>query len=149
MREAVKRFDVSKPTLLKDLASGKASGAKNGAGQWSLDPAELARVYQARGSNGGGRSKSELTASSIVSPPTINAEMDSLKTRLAEAEKALAVERERAASADRLREVAERLAEERAEWIADLRRMLPPPTEHARPARKAGWMTAWFNNRRT
>lgn len=46
--EAAKRFDVSRPTLLKHLQKGKISGEKDTAKGWKIDTAELARVYQSR-----------------------------------------------------------------------------------------------------
>lgn len=48
IREAAKRFDVSRPTLLKHLKSGYISGAKQDGKEWQIDTAELARAYQAR-----------------------------------------------------------------------------------------------------
>lgn len=48
IREAVKFYQVSRPTLSKALKSGDVSGVKDGKGQWQIDPAELARVYQPR-----------------------------------------------------------------------------------------------------
>ena len=48
IREAVKHFDVSRPTLANALKTGKVTGVKDGQGAWSIDPAELARVYHAR-----------------------------------------------------------------------------------------------------
>lgn len=50
IREAVKHYQVSRPTLTKALKSGKISGEKDGQGQWQIDPSELARVYQPRSS---------------------------------------------------------------------------------------------------
>lgn len=131
VRAAVKVFDVSKPTLLKDLSSGKVSGVKGETGQWDLDPSELARVYRARKELPDQVTVEKLTANDRQLPPPVNAEIDELKARLAEAEKAVAIEREKSAAADKLREAAERLAEERAARIEDLRRMLPPPAAAA------------------
>lgn len=48
LREAVKHFDVSRPTLQKALKSGKISGVQDGQGHWTIDPAELTRVYRPR-----------------------------------------------------------------------------------------------------
>lgn len=45
LREAVKVFDVSRPTLRKSLKSGKVSGVQGGKGHWQVDAAELAHVY--------------------------------------------------------------------------------------------------------
>lgn len=48
INEAAKRFDVSRPTLLKHLKNGYLSGEKNDAKGWQIDTSELARVYRAR-----------------------------------------------------------------------------------------------------
>ena len=48
IREAVKFYQVSRPTLSKSLKSGIISGVKDDRGQWQIDRAELDRVYQAR-----------------------------------------------------------------------------------------------------
>ena len=48
IREAVKLYDVSRPTLTKHLNNGKISGTQDGKGQWQIDPSELARIYQSR-----------------------------------------------------------------------------------------------------
>ena len=48
LREAVKHFDVSRPTLQKALKSGKISGVQDGKGVWTIDPAEVARLYHPR-----------------------------------------------------------------------------------------------------
>lgn len=48
LREAERRFDVTRPTLTKALNSGKISGTKNDKGHWTIDHAELARVYAPR-----------------------------------------------------------------------------------------------------
>ena len=48
LREAERRFDVTRPTLTKALNSGKISGTKNDKGHWTIDHAELARVYTPR-----------------------------------------------------------------------------------------------------
>ena len=49
VNEAVKHFDVSRPTLTKALKSGIVSGVKDDAKGWQIEPQELARVYSARG----------------------------------------------------------------------------------------------------
>lgn len=144
VRAAVKVFDVSKPTLLKDLSSGKVSGVKSDAGQWDLDPSELARIYRARKSLPEGESGGRLPIvdGQVVRP--VNIEIDELRARLAEAEKALAIEVEKVKAAQGLREAAERLAEERAERIADLRRMLPSPVSEMQPQERRGWLARLF-----
>lgn len=124
-REAVKRFDVSRPTLIKALNSGKLSGVKDGNDQWEIDTAELVRVYAPRSSDAAKNDDvftSDLTTFTPHDNQTDQAEIERLKAALTLAE----------TRAD----AAERLAQERAERIEDLRRMLPPPQE---PARRRRW----------
>lgn len=113
LREAVKAFNVSRPTLTKAINSGKISGVRNGKQQWEINPAELARVYQPRNAT---PSHAEQPSHD---PPTTqnkvkNDEVERLQRELAIAEAKV--------------EAAERLAQERLERIEDLRRMLPAAT---------------------
>lgn len=120
LREAVKHFDVSRPTLQKSLKSGKISGVQDGQGHWTIDPAELARIYQPRKIN---TVKSEHALQEKLSSQNtpLSGEVEALRERLSEAEKRAAV--------------AEALAEERGRHIDDLRRILPSPTQ----ARRSWW----------
>lgn len=126
VREAAKRFDVSRPTLVKRLKSGQLSGEPVTGGGWLIDPAELIRAgYVARGDGGQvhhGKNQ-ELTGIAGGLPVKGDAEIAALRAEL---------EQERIRRA-----AAEVLAEERARHIEDLRRMLPAPD--AGPARKRGW----------
>jgi len=115
LREAAEMFDVSRPTLTKALKAGKLSGERDGAGAWRVDPSELARVYRPR--------KGPISTTRLE---------PGASTELAELRAALDVERAR-------REAAETLAEERAERIADLRRLLPPPDATPAPGRRRWW----------
>jgi len=124
IREAVKIYQVSRPTLTKALKIGKVSGVQDGKGQWQIDPAELARVYQPRtesAKTGGQDEPDNFTNKNTHLPGEVN----TLKAQLAEAEQRAAV--------------AEALAEERGKHIEDLRRMLPAPQEAQRP----GWRWPW------
>lgn len=120
LREAVKHFDVSRPTLLKALKSGRVSAVKDGKGQWKIDPAELTRVYQARPVDTAKVDNDLPGKLSTLSRP-LPGELDAARDREAAAE-------QRAAAAEHRAAVAEALAEERARHIDDLRRMLPSPT---------------------
>lgn len=116
VREAAKRFDVSRPTLVKRLKSGQLSGEPVTGGGWLIDPAELIRagyVARAEGGEVAGGVKSEFASVARPLPPAADAEVSALKA-------ALEGERIR-------REAAEALAAERLQHIEDLRRMLPPP----------------------
>lgn len=114
IREAVKHFDVSRPTLQKALKSGKISGVQDGQGTWTIDPSEMARVYQPRQDVAG-----KVSGQENENLPTKNTHLpghvEVLKEQLADAEKRAAV--------------AEALAEERGKHIEDLRRMLPAPVD--------------------
>ena len=122
IREAVKHFDVSRPTLQKALKSGKISGVQDGQGTWTIDPSEMARVYQPRQGETvkfGGQEHNDLSTENTP----LHGQIETLKEKLAYAEK-------RAAGA-------EALAEERGKHIEDLRRMLPAP--EASQSRRRWW----------
>lgn len=127
LREAAKHFDVSRPTLQKALKSGKISGVQDGKGVWTIDPAELARIYQPRKVEIAKTNKPDQENLSIENTP-LGKEVEALRMRLAEAEQRAAM--------------AEVLAEERGRHIEDLRRMLPAPS-HPR-----GWWP-WSRKGRT
>ena len=123
IREAVKHYQVSRPTLTKALKSGKLSGGQDEQGTWSIDPSELARVYQPRSltqdtstEDFQGQVGKNLT--SLDTPEQFESER--LRIQLAELEL-------RAVKAETRAEAAELLAQERADRIDDLRRMLPAP----------------------
>ena len=124
IREAVKHYQVSRPTLTKALKNGKISGVQDGKGQWQIDPAELARVYNPRETDPVKSVKEEPVNLTAENTPDYM-EMERLKGALAVAE----------ARAD----AAEKLAQERADRIDDLRRMLPPPNISPRPRWRWPW----------
>ncbi len=126
VREAAKRFDVSRPTLVKRLKSGQLSGEPVTGGGWLIDPAELIRAgYVARGDGGPVDRGDKIELSGVASPlpGAADAEVAGLKA-------ALEAERIRRAAA-------EVLAAERLQHIEDLRRMLPAP--EAKPRRWWPW----------
>jgi excisionase family DNA binding protein len=126
VREAAKRFNVSRPTLVKRLKGGQLSGEPVTGGGWLIDPAELIRAgYAARADAGqlAPAGKDQLTMIASPLPGVGGAELVALQS-------ALEAERIR-------REAAEALAEERLQHIQDLRRMLPAPD--AKPRRWWPW----------
>jgi predicted site-specific integrase-resolvase len=113
MAEAAKLFEVSRPTLAKHLKEGKISGNHvfvNGAKVWQLDMAELKRVYQRRGESPAPALHDDLAATSQAKETELQAEIRVLQAKL---------------------EAAEKLAEERAKHLDDLRRLLPGPAQGA------------------
>lgn len=133
IREAVKLYQVSRPTLTKALKTGKISGVQDDKGQWQIDPSELARVYQPRTESmvkDQNYDPDKFTIKNTVLP----GEVDALKARLAEAEQRAAV--------------AEALAEEREKHIADLRRMLPSPHTPSAVHGRSWWPWGTQRNKR-
>ena len=125
IREAVKHYQVSRPTLTKALKSGKVSGSQDGQGKWSIDPSELARVYQPRSLKPGDSEHIQAgqTGEGLTTSNTLHSgELADLRSQLAEFEL-------RAVKAETRAEAAELLAQERADRIDDLRRMLPAPKQ--------------------
>ena len=132
IREAVKHYQVSRPTLTKALKSGKVSGTQDGQGKWSIDPSELARVYQPRPAAPDAPASAQLgqTVGNLTTQNTPDlGELEALRAQLAEIEL-------RAVKAETRADAAELLAKERAERIEDLRRMLPPPDQ---PKKRRWW----------
>lgn len=123
IREAVKHYDVSRPTLQKALKSGRLSGVQDGQGHWTIDPSELARLYHPRSVEVVKVDK-PLPGNLTSGNTPLTGQVEALKERLAEVERRAAV--------------AEALAEERGKHIEDLRRMLPAPK--ATSARWRWWL---------
>ena len=121
IREAVKHYDVSRPTLQKALKSGKISGVQDGRGHWTIDPSELARLYHTRSAEVVKVDK-PIPGNLTTGNTLLAGQVEALKERLAEVERRAAV--------------AEALAEERGRHIEDLRRMLPAPEG---PTRRRWW----------
>lgn len=135
IREAVKHYQVSRPTLTKALKSGTISGTQTRQGTWSIAPSELARVYQPRTCDPHGL-KQALSGQPVanVSTQTIPhpGELEALRAQLMEVEL-------RAVTAETRADAAELLAKERAERIEDLRRMLPVPDVSASAHKRRRW----------
>lgn len=77
--EAAKHFDVSRPTLLKHLKSGRISGAKEDGKGWQIDTAELARAYQSRVASVGSTLPDKLP--SVASPLDTGLEVENERLR--------------------------------------------------------------------
>lgn len=133
IREAVKYFDVSRPTLASDLKKGKVSGVKDGQGVWSIDHSELTRVYKPRVTpapapvenlvNSFRPKESEVSTFDRV----LSGQVEALRERLAEAEKRAAESEKRAIENEQRATVAEALAEERKRILDETLKLIPPP----------------------
>jgi len=115
-REAVKRYQVSRATLMKSIENGTISAEKNERGHWSIDAAELMRVYVPRASH----AAVDRTRPDQVNRDEPDQKADDATVRVAVLEAELAAER---AKVDLLQR-----------HLDDVRRMLPPPD--AKPRRK-------------
>ena len=133
IREAVKHFDVSRPTLANDLKKGKVSGVKDGQGAWSIDHSELVRVYKPRltmapapvDSLGNSSRLNEGKVTTFDSP--LAGQVEALRESLAEAEKRAAESEKRALENAQRAAVAEALAEERKRILDETLKLIPPP----------------------
>ena len=128
LREAAKHFQVSRPTLQKALKTGKITGVQDGQGHWTIDPAELARVYQTRPAGGQEAHPPHVANLTTANTPQVTQGTDDLATL-----------RVRLDDAERRAAAAEALAEERSRHIEDLRRMLPSPPETRQRRRWWSW----------
>lgn len=117
VREAVKHYQVSRPTLMKHLKDGKLSGSKDGQGTWEIDQSELARVYKSRAS-GDNVDQSNLTTPNI---PVNSNENSLLQVKL-----------------DAALETIERLEADKVDWkqqAQSLARLMPPDRAGEGPKR--------------
>lgn len=117
VREAVKHYQVSRPTLMKHLKSGKISANKDGQGTWEIDQSELTRVYKVRGK------AEELDQSNLSTPnsPVNSSENSLLQVKL-----------------DAAMETIERLEADKADWkqqAQSLARLMPPDGAGEAPKR--------------
>ena len=119
MAEAAKLFAVSRPTLAKHLKQGKITGEQVQRDKqkiWQLDLSELKRVYPYRDVKPDNTLHEELSVAAGGTASDLQAEIRVLQAKL---------------------EASEKLADERAKHIEDLRLMLPGPEN--RPAKGRWW----------
>jgi hypothetical protein len=108
VREAVKHYQVSRPTLMKHLKEGKLSANKDGQGTWEIDQSELTRVYKPREGN------DHVYQSDL---PTLNNSINSNENSLLQVK------------LDAAMETIERLETDKADWkqqAQSLARLMPP-----------------------
>jgi hypothetical protein len=118
LREAVKMFNVSRPTLTKALKEGRISGVRDSAGNWQIESSELSRLYQGRGGVVVKPAKPMPAKLTTLAPSKNDARGEDAAVRIAQLEAQLDAERT-------ARELVER-------HLADLRALLPSPARQAR-----------------
>jgi excisionase family DNA binding protein len=144
LREAAKEAGVSKSTILRAVKAGRLSAARTDDGGYSIDPAELFRVYppdaratrpnRANGDAAGGGAPAEAIADLRIQKAVLEAQLAALKD-------ALECERRRA----------EEIREERERWHSQANRlalMAPaapaPVAKAAEPVRQSRFRFAWL-----
>jgi excisionase family DNA binding protein len=121
--EAAKRTGLSKPTIQRAIKSGKLSALRNDDGSYSIDPAEVERVYGPLPVTGNSDSNETQNVTAVSSNETggLESEVQHLRERLS----SLGYERdrERQQLTDQIEDLRRRLdteAEERRKLTATL-----------------------------
>ena len=83
--QAAKAVGMSKGTIAFAIKKGRISGHKDGLGQWSIDPAELHRVYPPCT----GAEKDKLYDAAPIAQSSAQAELEALRVKNNDLEKAL------------------------------------------------------------
>jgi hypothetical protein len=134
LRQAAQEAGTSKSTILRAIQSGRMSASRTDDGGYSIDPAELFRVYPPKSETGAPeRSVDHSEGQDAPASATPNATEARIRNAQLEAEinalKAiLEAERKRA----------EELREERDRWAAQAERLALPAPAPA-PAPHRGW----------
>lgn len=128
LREAAQQAGTSKSTILRAIQNGRLSAARTDDGGYSIDPAELFRVYPAKGSTVPPQRSTDHGVGQDAPPSATPANPDATDLRIRTA----ALEAELSAlktilEAEKRR--AEELREDRDRWHAQAERLaLPAPT---------------------
>jgi len=136
LSQAAKASGKSKSTLSRAIKMGRISASRLDDGNFSIDPAELFRVYPAASNNAYDERPIEQCATPV--PNELQSRISMLELLLEKERESVA--REREISAD-LREDRDRWRQQAASLLADLRPQLAEPVP---PARRRAW---WPFNR--
>jgi len=115
LQQAARAAGKSKPTLLRAIKAGKLSASRHEDGSYSIDPAELARVYPLTGDIAGLVKRSVAGNGAGTDPAISPGEVDGLQLLLAEREETIRDLRQRL---DREAEERRAMAEERRQLLA-------------------------------
>jgi excisionase family DNA binding protein len=140
--EAAKRTGLSKPTIQRAIKSGKLSALRNEDGSYSIDPAEVERVYGPLPVTGNDDSNETQNETAVSSNETggLEAEVQHLRERLS----SLGHERdrERQQLTDQIEDLRRRLDTE-----AEERRKLTATLTDQREQRREGLFIRLFGKR--
>lgn len=110
--QAARATGKAKPTIARAIQTGRLSAARSDDGAWAIDPAELARVYPLLPADAGQMNGTALrSVPGTAGPPDPEAAREALRQLLTERD---------------------RLVEEQAETIRDLRQRLDSEAEERR-----------------
>jgi hypothetical protein len=117
-REAGERVGKTRQAIIKAIRKGTISAAKDEAGEWRIDPAELFRVYPPVSQ------VNDTTPATETTNDTggLRREIELLRERLVEKDGLI-----------------EDLREDRDRWREQATRLLPAP----QPAERRGWWRFW------
>lgn len=130
---AAKASGKNVSTITRAIRSGKISATKDDGGAWQIDPAELHRVFPLAPH---GFAVPEMQRNASPMQVGVSSGEDALLRQVAALRDDLAEARQRLAVSEAERRSAEALAEDRAQALADLRRLLPPASAAVTPRRR-------------
>jgi hypothetical protein len=145
--QAARATGKSKSTISAAVKSGKISATRNEDGSWSIDPAELHRVFPAKGTaNGTGEPELDDSEPSdfLFENGRLKAELEQMRERLAASD--LERQRERQQLSDQIDDLRRRLDAE-AEERRRLTAILTPPRPAEPPPVQVRGFRAWFSRR--
>jgi excisionase family DNA binding protein len=138
LREAAQQAGTSKSTILRAIQSGRLSATRTDDGGYSIDPAELFRVYPAKGSGVAAERSTDQSAGQDA-PPSAMENATDLLIRNAQLEAEINALK---AILEAEKKRADEIREDRDRWAVQAERLaLPAPVASRRgwwPFRKAG-----------
>jgi hypothetical protein len=108
LRQAAKQAKVSPTTISRALKIGRLSGSKDEDGVWSIDPAELARVFPITATGNGSLDKTEQAqVTGVTAADVMTMKVEMLEQQLVRERQALDREQEMVADLQRRLDKAE------------------------------------------
>lgn len=141
LREAAQQAGTSKSTILRAIQGGRLSASRTDDGGYSIDPAELFRVYPVKGSAVAAERSTDHSVGQDAPPsaPPVNpgaTDATELRIRTAALEAELAALKS-ILEAEKRR--AEELREDRDRWHAQAERLALPAPAPSPPAQRSWW----------
>lgn len=141
LREAAQQAGTSKSTVLRAIQGGRLSATRTDDGGYSIDPAELFRVYPVKGSPDARQRSTHHSASQdapLSAPAGTDEASDATELRV----RTMALEAELSALKailDAEKRRGEELREDRDRWHAQAERLALPAPVSAPPTQRSWW----------